>query len=388
VIWTGKGSRKHESAVFRAEHDRYAAMFDIENMRRRFWGGAHARKALILVPQLDLPFKRPSGLVRRGGEIMPLRRHWRTFADNARAALREAGFNARILARPMWELTPKLADAYAADVVLVPHRERHQFDCATPVLFWMQTPLPHLFTVDAQGWGAGASGYPFDHSGGDPESGTFDDLAKRIAANESKFDQPPRRSRKHLIAGGTIPDKPYIFFPCQIPHDETIRYHSDVEVVDVVRALAGWANAAGVPVVFKEHPVNRASMKPLREVAPASEHVRWSEGSIHDLIAHSQAVYTVNSGAGLEAILHGKPVMTFGRAEYDGVAIKGEIEHIGSAWNTVWARAAGAGIGWTTDYRRFIDWFANRHAFDAGALDMARLVGLVDAACGAAKVAA
>ena len=41
--------------------------------------------------------------------------------------------------------------------------------------------------------------------------------------------------------------------------------------------------------------------------------------SIHQLIDNAKVVVTVNSGVGLEAILHGKSVFTFGRADYDTV---------------------------------------------------------------------
>ena len=378
VLWTGKGPRKHESPAYVAERRRRAERFRIDGIRERFWGAGPGlpprtgggRRALILAPVLGLPFKRPAGLVREGLPI-PLREHWASFAENAHDVLCEAGWNARILRRPMWELTPALADAYGADVVLVPHRERHQFASRTPALFWMQSPLPHLFTVDRQGWGAGASGYPFEGQG--EESGAFASLAECSDANQSKFDQPPRQSREAL----GLPAK-YIFCPCQIPHDETLRFHSDVGMAELVQALAEWAQKSGTNVVFKPHPANRAAMSPLHEAAPEGEHVHWIDASIHDLIAHSTAVYTVNSGVGLEAILHGKPVVTFGRADYDAVTVKGETGELSHLWRIVNSDQL-AGIR-AEAYRRFADWYVNRHAFDAAKLDAARLVALVEGA--------
>ncbi len=58
--------------------------------------------------------------------------------------------------------------------------------------------------------------------------------------------------------------------------------------------------------------------------------------SIHDLLSKCFCVYTVNSGAGFEALLHKKPVVTFGQAEYDCVTIKGDINSLDTAWNNVY----------------------------------------------------
>ena len=47
---------------------------------------------------------------------------------------------------------------------------------------------------------------------------------------------------------------------------------------------------------------------------------RWTindkTGSLHQLIAKSSAVYTINSSAGFEALLHGKRVFTTGHCDY------------------------------------------------------------------------
>ena len=48
------------------------------------------------------------------------------------------------------------------------------------------------------------------------------------------------------------------------------------------------------------------------------------------------AVYTVNSGVGLEAILHGKKVFRFGATDYDAVTKKIEptYQSIRNSWQT------------------------------------------------------
>ncbi len=74
-------------------------------------------------------------------------------------------------------------------------------------------------------------------------------------------------------------------------------------------------------VVVKRHPKcacpKVASV--LRSLAAAGA-IRLSDLGIHSLIANSRAVITVNSGVGSEAIIHLKPVYTFGAADYAAIA--------------------------------------------------------------------
>ena len=44
-----------------------------------------------------------------------------------------------------------------------------------------------------------------------------------------------------------------------------------------------------------------------------------SDVSIHELFASAKAVVTINSGSGFEALLHLKPVITLGKADYSAV---------------------------------------------------------------------
>ena len=60
--------------------------------------------------------------------------------------------------------------------------------------------------------------------------------------------------------------------------------------------------------------------------------------SIHSLIKKSQAVFTVNSGVGIESILHLKKVYTFGFADYASISTKiiygGNLENARKAIET------------------------------------------------------
>ena len=61
----------------------------------------------------------------------------------------------------------------------------------------------------------------------------------------------------------------------------------------------------------------------------------WSDASIHDLINHAKAVYTINSGVGFEAMFYNKPIVTFGRIEYDAVTIHASLDNLSEVWHRV-----------------------------------------------------
>ena len=146
-------------------------------------------------------------------------------------------------------------------------------------------------------------------------------MQARAALGESKFAQPASQKLD-------LP-KDFVFFPCQIPHDETIKYHSDVSVLDALMATCKATQTLNIKLIVKGHPVNPASMAPLYQAAMQYNHVTWvTDVSIHDIIPHARAVVVVNSGTGMETLLHKRPVVTFGRCEYDCVSNRATTDNI------------------------------------------------------------
>jgi len=143
-------------------------------------------------------------------------------------------------------------------------------------------------------------------------------LQIRMNDNQSKFDQPVYQSREKI----NLPND-YVFFPCQIPHDETIKFHSDVTVEEALERTCVATQEIGMNLVVKGHPVNPGSMQSLKEIVKNYPHVIWYDNvSIHQLIQTARCTITVNSGVGFESLLHKVPVVTFGRSEYDCVTYK------------------------------------------------------------------
>jgi hypothetical protein len=282
-------------------------------------------KVAILFPRLDVTFK--EGPVPEGrGEIPPIRVHWLNMANRIQQAHRSKGDSVQSIEKPLWQFTPEFVESLDADIVYIPHKSTDTFPVkGKEVRYYMQSVFPFQFYIDSKGFAGGASRYPFDFDK-DREilPGSFyAQMQARAVTGESKFEQPP-------ISEITIKsDAPYVLFLCQIPHDETIKYHSDVSVWDALKYTLEATKELNMPLVVKGHPVNPGSMAPLHSLCKLYKHVYWFDNiNIHDLIPKAHAVVVVNSGTGMEAMLHNRPVVTFGRCEYDCVSNKATADNI------------------------------------------------------------
>ncbi len=409
-IWAAKGTRKymdlrfsllskicsdkpwHQQQAVRQGSEIFAA--DLDQMQA-FHARFMAAKALLphrvalFLPRLDLPWKSQptSGQVPQiGGDTLALRLHWKQFTALLANALERIGIAVDVIELPAWQLDAGYVDACGVDLALIPHRCKLDFKAGnTPVMFYMQEFFRWIFVLDRDGWGAAASAYPLqpDTMPEPTEAGAFARYRQRLLHGElgSKFAQPARLRRAELIASGQIPDAPYLFFPLQIPHDQVIRYFAPCSEQEVVENLAEWCHERGLALVFKPHPANLKSMEPFKALA-AQHGAFWSDAHIHDLIAHATAVYTINSGVGFEALLHLKPVVTFGRVEYDCVSFQADAHTLDAAWDWV---QAGTPETLVPRYGRFVDWFLAQYAIDLSASDGGRAklagVALEIAAC-------
>ena len=272
------------------------------------------------------------------------------------------GYNIRKVTIPSWEITPELINRYNADIAFVPHKQYFQFQTVNcQIYFYMQVIFKWLFSCDYRGWSSEHSVYPCDYSAGDATSSTFDEYKEKLLTNNSsKFNQPSAIGRSKLIKNRQIPDDDYIFFPCQLPYDESIKYHSNYSEIEVVSALVSWAKAHHVNVVFKAHPANPKSCNEFQKIA-YGKYMYWSDASIHDLINHAKAVYTINSGVGFEAMFYNKPIVTFGRIEYDAVTIHASLDNLSEVWHRV---KKDNRSGRLNRYKKFVDWYCKHCCVD------------------------
>lgn len=392
VFWTGKGDRKYLDVRYlllreafdedperrdaaRALHARLEAVIPAQ---RRGHIGSRLRHSLartrrtrtgIFIPRLDLPWKQ-AGIKAHGGapvsteDTIALRLWWKRFTMELARSLTNYGAEPVLFEIPAWEITPERVDGEDVDLAFIPHR--CDFDFAptrTPRRFYMQEYFRPVFVMDTQGWSAASSAYPVNPATLPPAVlGAWDDYRVAFLSGtlQSKFTQNSPATRAELEARGQIPCVDYIFYPLQIPHDQSIRYFSDASQDEALEATNQLARALGATLVLKEHPANPPSMRPYRERYEA-KHILWSDAHLHDLLRHAQGVITINSGAGFEAMLAGKPVVCMGRAEYDAAAHKATPAGLREAWDRAIAEPMEDRL---RRYARFVDWFLGRYAVD------------------------
>ena len=402
IVWSGKGSRKNENLLFSLFVCLYSPIQSVKVDAQSFWTlmkrispevfdndwiGSRLKHAkldkcgvCIFVPRMDLSWKRPVNISERvdlfRGDTFQLRLEWQKFSLLLASEFRAAGKTVSIIELPNWEITPELVASYNCELAIIPHRIRRQFNSTKiPVAFYMQQYYPWVFTLDREGWSAASSIYPIslEKDVEEPSSDdAFDIYRASIKSGKilSKFSQKKPISKRGLIIKGAIPflktsmglrvSRGYIFVPLQIPHDEAIVEFSDISMDEFVDKLVLWAKNAGIPLVLKPHPANlKATIKYNQYVDNVS--VYWANENIHSLIENCSAVYTINSGVGFEALFYLKPVITFGKCDYDCVSYNASINELDLAWNyclTIDAKSL------LKIYKRFVNLFLNNLSID------------------------
>lgn len=274
----------------------------------------------MLKPRLDIAFKSKNRRAPRK-PLSEIRQHWQHFIDYYATK-----HDLEVIEYLLTEITPKIAARY--DNPYVPHRGER--DGYKNCMFYMQTVFPHIFSVDRTGWGGDLSFLPV---GTEPCEDVFPEFQRRIDRNESFFWQPPRQDLEPFD----------IFFACQLPHDLNVVQQSDTGVHEALDQTLRFAKQHGLRVVAKGHPIQGNSAY--------SGACQWSDASIHDLISAASAVVTVNSGVGMESVLHETPVYAFGKANYSEVAAP-SLEEV---------------FDWKPDYRGFFNqWYAHHEDYTRG----------------------
>ncbi|MDA8669266.1 hypothetical protein N9M26_06455, partial [Alphaproteobacteria bacterium] len=188
----------------------------------------------------------------------------------------------------------------------------------TNAFYYMQMVFPWLFQVDRIGWCADASVWPIKPSIKSDQQ-IFKKYQHLSKLGLSKFPQPKRNQ--------FVRKNKFILFLCQLPYDQTIKLHSDISVMDALIKTIQISISLEIQLIIKPHPLNTEAMRPFLELAAKHNlksnkyEILWAKiANIHDLLEKCEAVFTVNSGGGMEAILHNKPVFCFGRSDYASVS--------------------------------------------------------------------
>jgi capsular polysaccharide export protein len=122
---------------------------------------------------------------------------------------------------------------------------------------------------------------------------------------------------------------PYVFFPLQVEDDSQLLLHSPwvKSMEQAVRCLLE-AIPKGIQLVVKRHPSDRGKtpLQEIRNLLEAHEGAFISQGTISDLLRESEAVVTINSSVGFEALTWYKPLVVLGQAAYARPGITWVVE--------------------------------------------------------------
>lgn len=108
----------------------------------------------------------------------------------------------------------------------------------------------------------------------------------------------------------------YVFIAMQVLTDvvSKLAYINGIELLNIISKFYYGSN---IKVVVKRHPLCKSiSIEQTINKLESLGYIEVSTASIHSLISGSEAVFTVNSGVGLESLLHMKPVIATGECEY------------------------------------------------------------------------
>ena len=138
-----------------------------------------------------------------------------------------------------------------------------------------------------------------------------------------------------------ISGKKVLFVPFQRPNDSVVKFLS--KHVDGMDGFVEFLNRACMKlpkkdwvVLAKRHPLEIDDPGSLATMVPPSTH-------IHDLLDLADAVFTLNSGVGVQALLHNKPTFVCGESFY---AAPGLAQEVSSPDALISAIHSGEGPSW------------------------------------------
>lgn len=136
---------------------------------------------------------------------------------------------------------------------------------------------------------------------------------EKINSNSSKYQQSS-------TAVSIVSEKPYIFLALQTSEDFVVRL-ANIDQIQFAFLLAQKAHENSMQLVVKRHPLcsDRNIERSISRLTREFSCVSLTDASINVLIPAANAVATVNSGVGFEALIMGVPVITAGRSDYSFV---------------------------------------------------------------------
>jgi hypothetical protein len=203
------------------------------------------------------------------------------------------------------------------------------------VAYCKEAPIPPLYSIDLSGyagWSAIASPNRY-HA--EIERMKLADAKAAIQRfhtdfHNSRASKYPQQSKPSV----RLPQR-FVFLPLQVQND-SVSNLSPFTGLELLAAAATEAKRLRFHLVAKRHPFchSFAAESALRTLSEENEYFTTSDANIHDLIEHCHSVITVNSGVGMEALIHGKAVYCTGRSEWAAAATRLQsLDDVGQAFS-------------------------------------------------------
>lgn len=174
-------------------------------------------------------------------------------------------------------------------------------------------PFWHLDPLGIRAFSS-IGGRSFDPAGIDPAEATaFADRlrARLVGKRTSRYEQPPEVA--------TFPQGCIAIFLQSEEHPD-VAETCHLTARQMIRAVLDRDDPA--PVVIKPHPAGLSGETDrfLRRLARQDARVTVTGANIHDILSAARAVVTINSATGIEAMLHRRPVILCGKADFHHIA--------------------------------------------------------------------
>lgn len=178
------------------------------------------------------------------------------------------------------------------------------------IAYFENGPLPETTTLDFQGINA-ANSLPRDPA-------FYRELPEPAALPVRLV---PREGKQEKTGGSVLLPQRFLFVPFQVDHDTQLTVHSPwvKDMAHLFRIMEETVHALpeGMQIVFKEHPSAPVEYPELHRRALEHPRLRFANKfPTQELIEKAEAVVTVNSTVGVEALLLGKRVAVLGDAYY------------------------------------------------------------------------
>ena len=234
--------------------------------------------------------------------------------------------------------------------------KRQAQDAGCPTLYCEISPFSGRITLDPKGVNYEGSVPGFDAPFASPDPAALRRIRDGFA---------PRANRREQANAAPPPglDEPFVFCPLQVPNDSQVRVFSgpfrSMERFVAVVGEAAQHLPEGWHLRLREHPTAKQTL--VEHIAPwLGDKLRLDNTTdAFEQMDKAQAVLTLNSSMGLQALFSEKPVLVAGKAFYGRSELVQLCENAGRIKSAFQSIAQPSKL--PVDRDRFLQWLVGQY---------------------------